>query len=133
MVQINAFDGSDGFTVNKTGLQWNATYGFGGWLGKTQHSLDNSFVSRTFFPSKSGIAMKPPKNRNICGTCVFTSSRTTMRPFSPPGRSFRLTICANLTACDWWHGNPQLFWAYSYLPIQRPCSCSTVDLEVIAA
>jgi len=32
-VQINTFDGVNGFSVNSTGLQWNQTeYGFGGWL-----------------------------------------------------------------------------------------------------
>ncbi len=43
----------------------------------------------------------------------------------------RLTF-VNRVACDWWHGVPQLFWQYAYLPETLPRSCAKVELLPVA-
>ena len=38
----------------------------------------------------------------------------------------------NYTACDWWHGVPQLFWKYYFDNYTIPSSCVEVDLYPVA-
>ncbi|KAM0800328.1 hypothetical protein BDR22DRAFT_963289 [Usnea florida] len=39
---------------------------------------------------------------------------------------------AGWLACDWWHGQPQLFWKYYYDPVALPSSCTQVELLPVA-
>ena len=34
-----------------------------------------------------------------------------------------------VTACDWWHGVPQLFWMYYFSDVKFPSSCAKVELH----
>ena len=37
-----------------------------------------------------------------------------------------------LAACDWWHGVPQLFWEFFFVPTGIPSSCAQVELVPVA-
>lgn len=41
-------------------------------------------------------------------------------------------VFAGWLACDWWHGIPQLFWVFFFVPTEFPSSCAQVQLFPVA-
>ena len=114
-VAINAGYGDSGFFFNESGLQWDEYSGdFGGWLGE-------SFFFHFML--------------DLTPSSLLTSSFTIYpTPLTDPSlySLFIMVLMDLCSACNWWHGIPQLFWKPAYYDAKYPSSCSEVDLFPVA-
>ncbi|KAF6235745.1 hypothetical protein HO173_005940 [Letharia columbiana] len=90
-----------------------------------------------------GMIMEPSENLDVAWNFVRINELVFDAGYgSTDGFSFNASglqwdgrgagVFVGWLACDWWHGVPQLFWEFFFVPTGIPSSCAQVELHPVA-
>ena len=90
-------------------------------------------VPRTGSPStRRGCSGRGEEKGCLKAGWVCSSSLHEFLPFSVSQGKWCIADRSYLAACDWWHGVPQLFWEFFFVPSGIPSACAQVQLFPVA-